>query len=113
MGPNNNAHCLGHPSPLHWLLWAFVGLCVPSLAHDSPALACIGLQVCWPALVVIGFCGLSLALLAYVGPNNDVLVISNKERSRKTYLCLQVVVVEVGEVVTNGGDVTAINFKLH
>ena len=32
MGPNDNAHRLGHPISLCWLSWAFIGLHVPLLA---------------------------------------------------------------------------------
>ena len=32
MGPNDDAHRLGHPIPLCWLSWAFIGLHVPLLA---------------------------------------------------------------------------------
>ena len=47
MGPNDNAHRLGHPIPLHWLSWAFVDLCVPSLA-------CIGLRGhSWAIIIVV------------------------------------------------------------
>jgi hypothetical protein len=54
MGPNDDARRLGHPSPLHLLLWAFAGLCWSSLAGVGlrwSVLACVGLL--WPSWAVV------------------------------------------------------------
>ena len=72
MGPNNDAHCLGHPSQYHGLSLAFGCHCWLMTALCWLALAFVG--CCWPVVACIGLHWLSLAcgglhwpLLAFVG----------------------------------------------